>query len=93
MPKDSGSLQAAYHRGRAAAEREAARRSVDLRARDVHLALARGHERAMLVARRITPGNDRAAMFATVGANLRAAMGLPEAVAAALIAPGGEAKE
>ncbi|QNE31391.1 hypothetical protein F1C10_05215 [Sphingomonas sp. NBWT7] len=93
MPEDSGRLQAAYHRDRAAAEREAARRSTDLRARDVHLALARGHERAMLVARRISPANDRAAITAMIGANLRAAIGLPGAAIAVSIASGGEAKE
>lgn len=88
MAEDGSSLDATYHRERAAAEREAARRAIDLRARDVHLALARGHERAMIAARRVVPVIDHAAASALIGANLRAAIGLPQGLPVPLAVSG-----
>ena len=70
-------VDAHYHRERARAERLAAGRSRDPRARDAHLELAMQHERAMFQSCAMVRDEPPVAP-SVIGTNLRAVIGLPE---------------
>jgi hypothetical protein len=69
-------VDAHYHRERARAERLAANRSRDPRARRAHLELARQHETAMFQSCAIVTGEEHGIAPSVIGANLRAVIAL-----------------
>jgi hypothetical protein len=72
-------VDAHFHRERARAERLAATRSRDPRARRAHLELATQHETAMFKSCAIVRPDERGIAPSVIGANLRAVIALPGA--------------